>query len=57
MTSPFIRTSGLIPFDEFSEYVSDMVYCLRYYREDWPTLRTAFQLYCDGHDDYADKVL
>ena len=57
MTSPFIRASGLIPFDELSEYVSDMVYCLHYYREDWPTLRTALQLYCDGHDDYADKVL
>lgn len=57
MTSPFIRASGLIPFDELSEYVSDVVYCLHYYREDWPTLRTALQLYCDGHDDYADKVL
>lgn len=57
MISPFIRASGLIPFDELSEYVSDMVYCLHYYREDWPTLRTALQLYCDGHDDYADKVL
>lgn len=57
MISPYMRAASVFRFDELKEHISELEFCLDYYRTDWPTVRTALQLFNDENDGFAAEML
>lgn len=57
MISPYMRAASVFRFDELKEHISELEFCLDYYRTDWSTVRTALQLFNDENDGFAAEML